>query len=183
MERLTMKLTGAVAVGVLVLAGCASAPQTRTESRDLLVRADEAIESMVAQDQTLRGVLDEVYGYAVFPRIAEGAFLIGGAAGVGVLYEEGEPVGFLTMNHGTVGAQVGGQAFTEIVVFQTREAVERVKAGNFDLTANAGVTVITAGSAARTHTESGTHVYIDDEDGLMAGVSVGGQTFGFEPLT
>lgn len=178
-----MKLAGAVAAGALALVGCASAPQTRTESRELLTRADETIESFVSQDQTLRSVLDGAYAYAVFPTIAEGAVFVGGASGVGVVYEQGEPVGYMTVNHGTVGPQLGGQAFSEIIVFQERSALERAKAGNIDLTASAAITVITVGSAARTSAESGTRVFIDDEDGFLAGVNIGGMTVSYEPMT
>lgn len=183
MDRMTKNLVGAIAAAVLLLGGCASAPTTRADQRSLVAQADAAIDSLVRKDPSLRGVLNQAAGYAVFPRVREGAFVVGATGGTGVVYEGGEPVGFATLTGGSIGAQVGGQSFTELIVFDTREALQRLQAGNFDLTANASLTAVTEGAAAEARAEGGTRVFIHDESGLMAAASVGAQSFGYEPMT
>lgn len=171
-----------VLAGLLMLAGCAGAPQTRGEQQAMDQRAQAALQTMVAHDPSLREVLDRSAGYAVFPQVGEGAAIVGGSHGVGVVYQNGRPVGYATLSQATVGAQLGGQSFTELIVFQTPDALNRLKAGNFDFTANASATALKAGAAANARFEGGTAVFVDNQAGLMAALNVGGQQISFEPI-
>ena len=83
------------------------------------------------------------------------------------------------MRAGSVGLQAGGQAFSQIVVFQTEEALNRLMAGNFDMSAGVTATALASGSAASVEFEGGTAVFVDDETGLMAGASIEGQSLNF----
>jgi lipid-binding SYLF domain-containing protein len=174
-------LIGAVA-GLLMLVGCASAPKSRQDQQAMDARAQATLQSMVASDPSLREVLDRSAGYVVFPSVGEGAALVGGAHGVGVVYENGRPIGFATLTQATVGAQLGGQTYSQLIVFQTPQALNRLKSGNFNLTASASATALTAGAAARADFEGGTAVFIQSQGGLMAAANVGGQQINFEPL-
>src|SRR6185503_7304631 len=68
------------------------------------------------------------YGYAVFPTIGKGAFVIGAAHGSGRVYVGGKYVGDTSMTQVTVGAQVGGQAYREIIFSRTRPPSAHSKA-------------------------------------------------------
>src|SRR5579872_5901833 len=59
------------------------------------------------------------YGYAVFPTIGKGGFVVGGAHGKGRVYKHGRYLGDTTMTQVSVGFQAGGQAYSEIIFFQT----------------------------------------------------------------
>lgn len=168
-----------VGLGAAMLAACASAPETRPDQQALEARADAVVQTMVARDPTLADLLEEAPGYVVFPTVAEAGFIVGGSNGIGVVYENGRATGYSELYEGTVGLQLGGQSFSELVVFQTQNALDRFKTGNFDLTAGVTATAIQSGAAASTRFEGGVAVFIDDETGLMAGATVGGQTLSY----
>lgn len=162
-----------------MLAACASAPESRPEQSSLEARANAVVESMVARDPSLAQLLEDSPGYVVFPQVAEAGFIIGGSNGVGVLYENGRAIGYSELYEGTLGLQLGGQSFSELVVFQNQSALDRFKAGNFDLTAGVTAVAIQAGAAAQARFEGGVAVFVDDQTGLMAGATLGGQTMSY----
>lgn len=171
-----------VALGVVMagmLAACASAPESRPDQTALEARANAVIESMVAKDPTLAQVLEDSAGYVVFPQVAEAGFIVGGSNGIGVLYENGRATGYSELYEGTLGLQLGGQSFSELVVFQNEAALDRFKAGNFDLTAGVTAVAIQSGAGAQARFEGGVAVFVADETGLMAGATVGGQTMSY----
>src|SRR6476620_11701413 len=62
------------------------------------------------------------YGYAVFPTIVKGAFIVGGAHGDGRVYAKGKYVGNTSMTQATFGLQAGAQGYSEIIFFQDERA-------------------------------------------------------------
>ena len=64
------------------------------------------------------GFFKNSYGYAVFPTIGKGGFVVGGAHGSGRVYAGGKHVGDTKMTQLTVGLQMGGQAYSQIIFFQ-----------------------------------------------------------------
>jgi lipid-binding SYLF domain-containing protein len=72
------------------------------------------------------------YGYAVFPTIAKGAFIVGGARGDGRVYAKGKHIGDSTLTQATVGLQIGGAGYSEIVFFQDERAFKEFTSGNFE---------------------------------------------------
>lgn len=178
--RATRLFAGLVSIASLVSA-CASAPETREERADVRKQAEATLDEMRARDPSLENVLESAYGYVVFPEVGKGAVVVGGAQGVGVVYEQGRMIGYAALNQATIGAQAGGQSFSELIVFSERDALERLKAGNLDLTADVSATALTSGAAAQARFEEGVAVFITSEEGLMAEASVGGQQISFEP--
>src|SRR4030095_17083613 len=77
------------------------------------------------------------YGYSLFPNVVKGGLVVGGAYGRGVVYERGQHSGYSDLSQGSVGLQVGGQSFSELLVFENKEALERFKAGRFGFAAGA----------------------------------------------
>lgn len=167
------------ALAVSMVAGCASAPETRPEQRGLEARADATVEQFVARDPSLGDVLARAAGYAVFPEVTEGGFIVGGSQGVGVVYSRFTPIGYSELRAGSVGLQAGGQAYAQIVIFDTEEALNRLMAGNFDMSAGVTATALASGVGASLEFEGGTAVLVDDETGLMAGAAVEGQNLNF----
>jgi lipid-binding SYLF domain-containing protein len=95
---------------------------------------------------------DTAYGYAVFPTIGKGGFVVGGAYGTGRVYEKGKHIGDSSMTQVSVGLQLGGQAYSEIIFFQDARALKEFTSGNFEFGADASVVAITAAASAKAST-------------------------------
>lgn len=144
---------------------------------------DQALSNFKSADPTLQGVIDSSAGYVVFPNVGKGGFIVGGAHGKGCVFEKGQLIGRATMTQGSVGAQIGGQSFSELIVFQSSTALDNFKSGKFEMSAGvSAVAVKTGASQAAKYTE-GVAVFTMAKKGLMAEAAVGGQKFKFEPMT
>ena len=84
------------------------------------------------------------YGYAVFPTIGKGGFVVGGAHGNGHVYEKGRYIGNTSMTQLSVGFQAGGQAYSQIIFFEDKRALEEFTNGNFEFEAGVSAVAITA---------------------------------------
>jgi len=152
----------------------------------------------------LRPYFDNAYGYAVFPAVGKGGIGVGGAYGKGRVYEQGKVVGSVTLTKVSIGFQLGGQAFSEIIFLQDKRAFDEFVSGRFEFDASASAIVVTAGAQARAGTDGasasagtgpasttqielgynkGMAVFIHPLGGLMYEASIGGQKFKFTPLT
>lgn len=141
--------------------------------------------------------LSEAYGYAVFPTIGEGGIGIGGAYGEGCVYRGGEPQGSVKMGQVTIGLQLGGQAYSQLIVFRDQDAYDSFTSGSFEFGADATAVALTygaqagagtTGSAASAGAEQGVAnwyrgmaVFTLAKGGLMYQATVGGQKFDFTP--
>ena len=83
------------------------------------------------------------YGYAVFPTIGKGGIGIGGAHGSGRVYVHGKYVGDTSMTQLTVGLQLGGQAFSQIIFFEDQRSFKEFTSENFEFSAQASAVAIT----------------------------------------
>ena len=126
-------------------------------------------------------MLDTSAGYAVFPEIGKGGLVVGAAYGRGVLYQHGRKAGFVELNQASIGAQLGAQTFTELIVFRNDYDVARLKAGTYSLGANASAVVLTTGAAATADFVDGVAVFVVPRGGAMAELSLSGQKINFSP--
>ncbi len=177
-----MRILRLTAIVALALGACATAPKTASERSQLEARADATLTTMRERDPGLASLLRTSYGYAVFPDIGKGGFIVGGAYGRGILYERGKRIGYVELNQGSLGAQIGGQTFAELIVFRDPHAVQKLKNGEWSMGADASAVAIKAGaSAAATFTEEGVAVFTMPRGGLMAELSVSGQKLNYQP--
>lgn len=105
------------------------------------------------------------YGYAVFPKAGKGGMGVGAAYGSGQVYRTGKFVGVAKLFKLSIGFQLGGQAFSQIVFFQDKRAFEEFTSGSFEFDATASAVAITAGAQAQVGTK-----------GTTAGASAGPNT-------
>jgi lipid-binding SYLF domain-containing protein len=166
------------------LAACALAlaPAGRVRADDAVKEARETIEVFKKADPGLSRFFSGAVGYAVFPTVGKGAIGIGGAGGSGVLFEKGDPVGKTSLAQVTIGLQLGGQAYSEVVFFETAAALTDFKKGNFALAAQVSAVAAAAGASANAKYANGVAVFTVAKSGLMYEASVGGQKFGYEPF-
>lgn len=106
------------------------------------------------------------------------------------------------MTQMSVGLQLGGQVFSQIIFFEDKRAFDEFTSGNFEFGAQATAVAITAGaSAAATTTgdsagasggkhdattvgkyQKGMAAFTVAKGGLMYEASIGGQKFSYTPL-
>src|SRR5687767_5399854 len=91
----------------------------------------------VKTDGLMQSLFDNSYGYVIFPNVGKGAIGIGGAAGNGIVFEKGEMVGAAKMKQLSIGFQLGGQAYREVIFFEDEAALNRFKENNFEFAAQA----------------------------------------------
>jgi lipid-binding SYLF domain-containing protein len=180
----TAALTAALSALALAAAAWAAQPQSGQAAAQPSAMSGEAqktLDTFKQKDPTVTQQLNKVAGYAVFPKISKGAFIVGGAGGEGVLYEHGKPVGKLTMTNMSVGLQAGGQTYSELILFQDQAALSKFKQDKASLSANASGVAASAGAGAQAKFSEGVAVFITSESGVMGELSIGGQSFKFEP--
>ncbi len=175
------QLTISASAVALCLTGCATAPDTPAEERSLEQRASATLDTMVARDPGLKELLDGSVGYAVFPEIGKGGAVVGGAYGKGVVFERGEPAGHLVLSQASIGAQLGGQTFAELIIFRDDKALSRLKTDNFDIGTNVSAVALTSGAARAAQFEGGVAVFVMPRGGLMVDLSVTGQKIEYRP--
>jgi lipid-binding SYLF domain-containing protein len=134
------------------------------------------------KDANIEKFFGSAAGYVVFPTIAKGGFVVGGAGGDGILFVGGHAVGRSSLGQASVGLQLGGQTFSEIIFFENAATLNEFKNGNFALAAQASAVALSAGAAASANYENGVAIFTATKTGLMYEASVGGQKFGFKPF-
>ncbi len=171
-----------VAVGGLFLSGCSTTPKSEAKRENLDSEVQTAITVARNTDPGLQKFFDTAAGYAVFPKVGKGAWIVGGAYGRGELFQGGQKVGYCTLTQATVGLAAGGQEYTEIIFFETPEAVNKFKAGDFTFAAQASAVALRTGASANAKYANNVLVFTVGETGLMVEASVGGQKFNYQPL-
>lgn len=157
-----------------------AAEETPHDGTDADARA--VIAKFKEKNPGLGKFFDHAQGYAVFPTVGKGAIGIGGARGKGFVYEHGKLIGRSTLTQVTIGLQLGGQAYSEIVFLEDAKAMESFKRGRLKLDGQASAIAITARAALDLAYRNGVAIVTMAKGGLMYEASVGGQKFSFRPL-
>ena len=146
----------------------------------------------------VKELLAQSYGYAVLPTIGKGGMGVGGAGGSGCVFAGGEHTGNVSMGQVTVGWQLGGQSYSELILFKNADTYKEFTQGNFEFGADATAVALTYGAAAGASTQGasasagdtkgvgawkrGMAVFTLAKGGLMYEASIGGQKYNFKPL-
>lgn len=163
----------------LLLAGPAQPRAVAAE--DFGKEVQQTIEFFKKTDPGLKRFFDGAEGYAVFPGIGKGAAGVGAAHGRGQVFEKGALVGEASMTQVTIGFQLGGQSYSELIFFETKQALEAFKQDKFAMSAQASAVAAAEGASANAKYEQGVAVFTMARGGLMFEASVGGQKFKFKP--
>ncbi len=142
----------------------------------------EAIAKFKNADPYMIPFFKKAYGYAVFPTVAKAGMGIGGAFGKGKVYKRGRPIGSVSLTQITIGFQLGAQAYSEIIFFKDRRALNNFTEGNFELGAQASAVAATTGASINADYSDGVAIFTVAKGGLMYEASVGGQKFTYTPL-
>ena len=163
---------------VVFVSGWASASaQTDEDDVELVGDSRDAIKDFIHTDSLMKNLFSNAYGYVVFPGIGKGAFGVGGASGKGTVFEKGAVVGKAKMTQVTIGFQVGGQSYREVVFFQEKSSLDRFKENNVEFSAQVSAVAAKSGASGNAKYTDGILIFTQQKGGLMYEASVGGQKF------
>lgn len=163
---------------ILTVAAFVAAAADDTEK--LKTEATQTIAAFKTADSGLATFFDNSAGSAVFPNVAKGGLIVGGAHGKGIVYEKGKVVGQAGLTQASIGAQAGGQSFSEVIFFETPQALEDFKDGKFEMSADVSAIVAGEGASKSASYKHGVAVFALPKKGLMVQASIGGQKFTYQ---
>ncbi len=140
------------------------------------------IQKFKDKDPGLAKVFADAHGYAVFPTVGKGGMVVGAARGKGYVYQRGRLIGRSTLTQVTIGLQLGGQAYSEVVFFKDAGALDNFKRGKLKLDAQASAVALTARASADLAYRNGVAIVTMAKGGLMYEASVGGQKFSYKAI-
>jgi lipid-binding SYLF domain-containing protein len=143
----------------------------------LITESSKAKSAFIQTDPSMATLFESSYGYVIFPKIGKGGLIVGGSGGDGILYEKGKAAGMVKTGQITVGAQIGGQAYREVIFFENQDALDRMKASKTEFSSQISAVAVKSGVSKNAKYTDGVSVFTQDLGGLMAEATVGGQKF------
>ena len=177
-----VKFFSLVALSAGLLLNNAAQAQTSEKDKKIAADAREAKADFIKVDGQMKSLFDNAYGYVIFPNVGKGAIGIGGAAGNGAVFQKGTLIGMAKMTQVSVGFQWGGQAYREVILFESQADLDRFKQNKIEFSGQASAVAATAGAAANVKYKEGVMIFSQIKGGLMYEASVGGQKFKFRKL-
>ena len=171
------------AMGTVMLPGCATSPQTSEEKQTLDIDSDSTVKTMEVVDPSLKSFLDKSVAYVIFPSVGKGGAIVGGAYGRGIVYQAGMAVGYADLSQGSVGLQLGGETYAELIAFQTQDALSNFQSNKLEFGATASAIALKSGAAAEAKWIDGVAVFFHPKGGLMLDASINGQQFTYQAKT
>jgi lipid-binding SYLF domain-containing protein len=156
--------------------------QDNKEIDKLISESKKAKSDFIKTDPSMSGLFASSTGYVVFPKNGKGGLVIGGSGGNGVVYEKGKTIGTAKMAEVTVGAQVGGASYSEIIFFEDKKALDRFRDNKVEFSSGVSAVALKSGASEDAKYTNGVSVFTQDQSGLMAAATVGGQKFTYKAL-
>lgn len=180
MKTLQLKKLRVLTVLMAVLFSFTMAAQVGGWKPELVENSQKALEKMIEQKPKLQSFKDKSYGYAVFPRVTKGAVGIGGAGGKGAVFKNHEPMGQSTLKQATIGFQLGGQQYVEVIFFENKKAYDKFTNKKVKFSGQASAVAIKPGVSVDVTFKDGMAIFTQTMGGLMYEASIGGQHFSFK---
>lgn len=182
-ERKPLLFSLFAATALFIAGGCATVPGSDIDRKHLRERAQAALDDFRKADPSLEdSFFESAAGWAVFPSVGKGGAGYGGAFGRGVVYAGGEPVGYCSLTQASIGFQLGGQVYKELIFFEDQAALAEFRAGDLAFSAQVSAVAATADAGLAANYRNGVAVFLLDSKGLMYEASVGGQKFEYVPF-
>jgi lipid-binding SYLF domain-containing protein len=181
--------TAVLAFSALALSGCSTTRDTsattgqadnaavRTEIRN---GVDTTLTRLYSQAAGSRELVSKAEGVLVFPRVLAAGFVVGGEYGRGELRVKAKHIGYYNLASLSVGFQAGAQSKAMVILFMTRDSLEKFQAGShggWNLGADASVALVRVGANGQIDTTTATQpvqVIVMTNAGLMANLSLEG---------
>ncbi|MDN3596134.1 lipid-binding SYLF domain-containing protein [Zunongwangia endophytica] len=152
------------------------------KQKELINDAKESKAAFITKKPEMAALFEKAAGYVIFPNVGEGAYILGGAAGNGVLFEGGQVEGFSELRQLDIGLQIGGQAYRQVILFETESELNKFKEGKYKLSGKASAVIIEEGKAKSVSFDDGRAIVTMPKAGAMIDIAVGGQKFEYRDL-
>jgi len=169
------------ALTVLILPHTLKA-QDEKDKQKILSESKKAKDGFIKTDPSMKALFTSSYGYVIFPKIGKGGLIVGGSGGNGAVYEKGIAIGTAKMAQVTVGAQIGGESFREVIFMENKEAMDRFKDNKVEFSSALSAIAVKSGASKNAKYAEGVAIFTEGLGGLMAEASIGGQKFTYKPL-
>ena len=156
--------------------------QSESKNNKIIADSHTAKAEFITADGLMKGLFETSYGYVIFPNVGKGGVGVGGAAGNGVVYEQNQIVGMAKLSQVSIGLQAGGQAYREVIFFESKKALDRFKSSQLEFSADVSAVAVKSGASANAKYAKGVMVFTMQKGGLMYEASLGGQKFKFKKL-
>jgi lipid-binding SYLF domain-containing protein len=156
--------------------------QSKAKKNRIIADCGTAKTEFIKEDPLLKAIFEKSVGYVIFPNVGKGGLGIGAAAGNGAVYEHGKLVGMAKLSQLSIGFQAGGQAYSEVIFFESKRELQRFKDSRFEFVAQASAVAVTEGASGNVKYTDGVMVFTMQKGGLMYEASIGGQKFKFNKL-
>ena len=184
-NRVATAACAALSLSIVMLPACSSgssdvAPATVGQRLD----QDNAVNAALAgfqQNASAARFFDSANAWAIFPKVTKGAAGIGIASGRGQVFQSGTLIGFAKLTSVTVGPQLGGQSFSEIIFFENQFALNKFMANQFTGHASTAAVAGKKGDTAVAAYSDGVAIFTRAQDGLILAADLGGQQFDYIP--
>ena len=176
-----------LSIGLIVLAafaitGCALGPQKGSRIGDFEHDNTEKAREAFMHDERLASFFEQSEIVVVYPTNVRAGMGFGAAYGYGLVYRDGEIIGRSRMYQVSVGANLGGQIYRQILFFKTERAFEQLMGGLMEFAGQANVAVATLGMSSTPSFNTEVALFTQLRSGLLIEGSVGGHRYAYWPV-
>jgi lipid-binding SYLF domain-containing protein len=165
-------------IGLFVLTLGAAVAARADSKQEIDVSVADTLQRFTNANPAHAELLRKAAGILVFPRITKAGAGIGGEHGNGALLKHGQTVNYYSLTSGSVGLTLGAGQRSEVLLFMTREALEKFEAsGSFNVGVDAQVAVVSQGAGGAYDSETLRKPilgFVFDEKGLIGDLSLKG---------
>ena len=169
-----------VGAGLMTLTGCGSEPSTQVQQKQLITDSDATLKDLETAEPSLTDMVKNSAGYVVYPNVTVGALGVKVESGNGDVYQNGKYIGTSHLGAGDIGLSAGGETYSELIVFQTPEALSQFENNKLHFDAGANAVILQAGATASPKYTNGVAVVKHSKGGLLLDASIGAQQFTFK---
>ena len=167
---------------LLLLIGVTTSIHAQSDSKKTKIVDDSqnAKAEFIKADSKMTDLFNKSAGYVIFPNVGKGGIGVGGAAGNGAVYAHDSLIGTAKLTQVSIGLQLGGQSYREVIFFEDEKTLDRFKKSKIEMSAQVSAVAAASGASANAKYVEGVMVFTMQKGGLMYEASVGGQKFKFE---
>jgi lipid-binding SYLF domain-containing protein len=184
MRTILLKATAMLAFAAFALSGCTTTTtpsgkaDTSAARGEIDTGVDSTLSRLYAQVKGSRELMAKADGALVFPRVIAAGLVVGGEYGKGALRVKGRHEGYYRITSVSVGFQAGAQSKAVVVLFMTKEALDKFRASpGWTVGVDASVALVKVGANGEIDTTTATNpvqVIVMTNAGLMANLSLEG---------
>jgi lipid-binding SYLF domain-containing protein len=176
------QLTSFTLLYFLLLMSSGVFSQSDSNNKRIINDSRLAKNEFIKADKLMSSLFNNAYAYVIFPNVGKGGLGVGGAFGNGAVFQRGKVIGTAKLSQLTVGIQAGGQAYREVIFFESAKDLIRFKENKIEFSAQASAVAATEGASGNAKYVDGVMIFSQTKGGLMYEASLGGQTFKFRNL-